>query len=174
MPNYTQPSATTSITSSGPVLANVTGNGRRWNRTAQSNKPNVGLMLYQRLKQWPSINSTLGGVCWEVSYLAVIRETGWRLHKAALLCKAKRQYLLTCKVIRYCLLALHAVLVPRLLGHRLTPDDRDGWANTRQSTLTCSLLIPSNKSPPVIRLHPHRTPMSTTVVFTWFYSHLCN
>ena len=33
---------------------------------------------------------------------------GWaRTHNTTLLCKAKRQYLLTCKVSRYCLSALH-------------------------------------------------------------------
>ena len=33
-----------------------------------------------------------------------------------LLCKAKRQYLLTCKVRRYCILALHGSILPLITG----------------------------------------------------------
>ena len=42
---------------------------------------------------------------------------------SVLLCKAKRQYLLTCKVSRYCLLALHgSVAVTTPGGERVRPD----------------------------------------------------
>ena len=44
-------------------------------------------------------------------YLKILKETERCL--AILLCKDKRQYLLTCKVRRYCLLALHGRAMPK-------------------------------------------------------------
>ena len=87
--------------------------------------PNAGLMLGQRRWRWPNIKSALGQ---DLLFSGLLgkRRIGvhlfWRsIHrrgylasapysitiKSIRLCKAKRHYLLTCKVGRYCLLALY-------------------------------------------------------------------
>ena len=68
--------------------------------------PNVVLMLGHRLLRWPNIYTTLDRHLVFVGKEWLLIYCRWFGCRILFFCKAKRQYLLTFKVSRYCLLAL--------------------------------------------------------------------
>ena len=59
---------------------------------------------------------------WHLSYHVMCQRLIEGVVWAVLLCKAKRQYLLTCKVSRYCLLPLHGSVAPLQWWPLCAPD----------------------------------------------------
>ena len=72
----------------------------------------AGPHLYRRLPCWQSIPPVSKGALLSWSWRPPLSASLVNLCFPVLLCKAKRQYLLTCKVSRYCLLDLHPAVFP--------------------------------------------------------------